>query len=392
MLGPAFGDRLDALLAADDAERAARYPGPDVSRQPVHTCYVPADRFGTHTRDEWRAGAIAALDEHGPLPGVDDELEQRVRDKLADEPVEDLRVDFEDGYGHRSDDDEDTAARAAGEALGRGPRTAFLGIRMKSLEASTRRRGMRTLDLVLESLLAFGSLPRGFRVTLPRVTSVAQVEAMVELCAALESTYSLSRLPFELQIEMPQAVLGADGTALVARMLHASAGRCVGLHYGTYDYSAALGVAAAWQSLAHPVADHAKDVLQVAAAQTRVPVCDGSSNVLPVGGREAVRAAWTMHAGLVRRSLERGIYQGWDLHPAQLPTRFAATFAFYREGAGAAAARLRAYLDRQDSGIADEPATARALAGYLLLGHACGALDEADLAGFAVATLVELTR
>ena len=319
---------------------------------------MPADRYAEHTVTQYRAAAIAALDEHGPLPGFDDTIDGLVRDKLAREPIEDLRIDFEDGYGVRRDDDEDETARASGTALGRSGATAFSGIRIKSLEGPTRRRGVRTLDLFLESLLAFGSLPPGFRVTLPKVTSVRQVAAMVEICAALESTYTLPRLRFELQVETPQAVLGADGTALIARMVHASAGRCAGLHYGTYDYSASLGVAAAWQSMAHPVADHAKAVMQVAAAGTGVPVSDGSTNVLPTGTREQVRAAWELHARLVRRSLEGGIYQGWDLHPAQLPTRFAATFAFYREGVDAAAARLRAYLDRREGGILDEPATA----------------------------------
>jgi hypothetical protein len=379
VLDPSFLDRLDALLGPDDAERAAAYPGPPVGRQPVHTVYVPADRFAAHTVAEWRAGALAALDEHGPLPVGDADLEARVRDKLADEPIEDLRVDFEDGYGGRPDDVEDEAARAAGVALGRGTATAFSGIRMKSLEGPTRRRGVRTLELVLEALLAYGSLPAGFRVTLPKVTSVRQVAAMVEICAALESVYTLPRLRFELQVEMPQAVLGMDGTALIARMVHASAGRCVGLHYGTYDYSAALGVGAAYQSMEHPVADHAKAVMQVAAAQTGVPVSDGSTNVLPVGPREAVRTAWALHARLVRRSLERGLYQGWDLHPAQLPTRYAATFAFFRDGMDEAARRLRAYLARQDSGVLDEPATARALAGFLHRGLVCGALDAEEV-------------
>ena len=281
----------------------------------------------------------------------------------------------------------DAAARAAGVALGRGPRTAFCGLRMKSLEAPTRRRGVRTVELLLESMLAYGSLPAGFRVTLPKVTSVAQIEAMVELCAALESEFGLSRLPFEIQVETPQAILGADGTALVARMLHASAGRCVGLHYGTYDYSAALRIAAGYQSMEHPVADHAKAVIQLAAAGTGVRISDGSTNVLPVGSRASIQAAWALHLRLVRRSLERGFYQGWDLHPAQLPSRFAATFAFFLEGRDAAVDRLRAYLSRAESGVLDEPATARALAGFLHRGVLCGALSDADLDGLPVARL-----
>jgi citrate lyase beta subunit len=161
-------------------------------------------------------------------------------------------------------------------------------------------------------------------------------------------------------------------------MIQAAAGRCAGLHYGTYDYSAAVGVAAAYQSMEHPVADHAKAVMQVAAAGTGVRLSDGSTNVLPVGDREAVRAAWDLHARLVRRSLERGFYQGWDLHPAQLPTRYAATYAFFQDGLAAAQQRLHAYLGRRASGVLDEPATARALAGFLLRGLDCGAYPGID--------------
>jgi len=373
---------VDAALAADDAERARRYPGPPPGRQPVHTVYVPADRMSPATVAEWGAGALAVLDAHGPLAEFAS-LEERIRGKLHAEPVEDLRVDAEDGYGSRPDDEEDRHVRAAARAVSailEGPAAPpFVGLRFKSLEPATRRRGLRTADLFLGTLLAAGPLPAGFRFTLPKVTSVAQVEAMVTVCAALEEGYGLSSLRFEIQVETPQAVLGADGRALVAPMITAAAGRCAGLHYGTYDYSAALGVAAAEQSLRHPVADHAKAVLQVAAAGTGVPVCDGSTNVLPVGEPSDVEAARRLHAGLVTRSLRRGFYQGWDLHPGQLPTRYAATFAFFREGLQEAADRLRRWLDRAESGLLDEPATARALAGYLVRGLDSGALDPAEV-------------
>jgi citrate lyase beta subunit len=383
--------RLDALLDADDLDRRRNYPGAAEARQPVHTVYVPADRFCAATPAAWGAAALETLDRHGPLAGlldgVDEETEARVRAKLAVEPVEDLRIDVEDGYGSPAGDVEDADVRAAANALARalseGHAPRFVGIRMKSLEMPTRHRGIRSLDLFLDTLLEWVPLPEGFRVTLPKVTSVRQVEAMVELCAELEDTHRLPGLRFELQVETPQAVLGADGTALVARMLHACAGRCAGLHYGTYDYSAALGVAAAHQSLEHPVADHAKAVMQVAAAGTGVPVCDGSTNVLPVGSTADVRAAWALHAGLVRRSLQRGLYQGWDLHPGQLPTRFAATFAFFQAGLPTAAERLRAYREHRSTGVLDEPATAAALSDFLRRAVHCGAATAAEVTALA---------
>jgi hypothetical protein len=166
-----------------------------------------------------------------------------------------------------------------------------------------------------------------------------------------------------------------------------------GLHYGTYDYSASLQVSAEYQSAAHPAADFAKEMMQVAAAGTGVQVADGSTNILPVGSPDDVRAAWRVHAGLVRRSLERAYYQGSDVHPGHLPTRFLANFAFYRERFPRAAQRLSDYVSNTDAGVQDAPATARALASYLCRGLACGALDEAELInstgldGSALATL-----
>jgi citrate lyase beta subunit len=371
---------LDDRLAAHDTFLRTRYPGERAGRQPVHTVYIPADRIGGFR--EWGAQALRALDECPPLP-FPAALADRVRAKLSTEPIEDLRVDFEDGYGVRDDDQEDAAVKAAVAVLAEGPRPPFLGIRIKSLEAATRRRGLRTLDLFL-SLYA-----EPFVVTLPKVSGPDQVTAMVAVCELLERGYGLAAgtLRFEIQIELPAAVLGADGTATVARLITAADGRCTGLHYGTYDYSAAAGVAAAYQAMDHPVADYAKAVIQAAAAGTGVRLSDGSTNIVPVGSDVAVHAAWALHHRLVRRSLERGFYQGWDLHPAQLPTRFAATYAFFADGTDAASTRLRRYLDRQSGGILDEPATARALAGYLLRGLDCGALDDV---GFTRAELTAL--
>ncbi len=234
-----------------------------------------------------------------------------------------------------------------------------------------------------------------FVTTLPKVTSVEQVEAMVYVCEQLEKDLGVAGLRFEIQVETPQSILGPDGSALVARMIHAADGRCSALHYGTYDYSAFCGIAAEYQSMAHPVADHAKLVMQAAAAGTGVRLSDGSTNILPAGDADAVRAGWRLHLDLVRRSLERGYYQGWDLHPAQLPTRYAATFAFYRSGLDRATTRLRNYVTRAGSAILDEPATARALADYLLRALHCGATDAAEVAeatGLSVDQLAEFAR
>jgi citrate lyase beta subunit len=396
-LAEGFFAAVDAQLANADRALTDLYPADPGTRQPVHTAYVPADVVRVDTPARWGGDALDLLDAAAPDPTtaaevtglgpvLDADVYRRTRSKLSAQPVEDLRVDFEDGYGHRSDAEEDAAASAAGRLLARllheagGP--SFAGIRFKSLEQATRRRGLRTLDLVLGSLLEAGPLPEGFVLTLPKVTSVAQVTAMTTVCHALEHAYGLpaGRLRFEIQVETPQAILAADGIATVAAMVHAAAGRCLGLHYGTYDYSAACGIAPAYQSMEHPVADHAKAVMQVAAAGTGVRLSDGSTNVLPVGPPGDVRNALALHARLVRRSLERGYYQGWDLHAGHLVTRYLATYAFYRAGFASVAGRLRNYLGRIEGGVLDEPATAQALASFVLRGLDCGALDEAEVA------------
>jgi citrate lyase beta subunit len=370
---------LDARLAPVDAARAAAYPGERSTRQPVHTCYVPADAVVPGLVTAWGERALAALDEHGLPdlgldPGLVEQVLPRVRAKLEREPVEDLRVDSEDGYRGPPDREDDDVRTAAATLAAEAALPPFWGTRAKSLEGPTRHRGVRSLDLFLGGLAGRGRAI----VTLPKVTAVEQVAAFLPVLDALEQAHGLG-LDLELQVETPQAVLGADGAATLAAMLHAGQGRVTGLHYGTYDYSASLGIAAAHQASDHPAADHAKATMQVAVAGTGARAVDGSTNVLPVGPRADVHRAWQLHAGLVRRALERGFYQGWDLHPAQLVTRYTATYAFFRAALPAAGARLAAYVSRVDGGVLDEPATAKALATVVLRGLDCGALDVAEV-------------
>ncbi|RFU20223.1 DUF6986 family protein [Geodermatophilus marinus] len=374
---------LDRRLAPVDAARAAAYPGERPGRQPVHTCYVPADAVVPGLAAAWGSAALAALDEHGPPDlGWDPELAgqvlPRVRAKLAAEPVEDLRVDVEDGYRRpreREDDDVRAAAAAVAADLRTGTAPPGVGIRAGSVEQATRRRGVRSLDLFLGGLAGVADR---VTVTLPKVSDPEQVRAFLPVLDALEAAHGLA-VDLEVQVETPQAVLSADGAVAVARLVHAAGPRLTGLHHGTYDYTAALGVAAAHQAPDHPAADLAKGLVQVAVAGTGARAVDGSTNVLPVGSRAQVQAAWRRHAGLVRRALERGLYQGWDLHPAQLVTRYAAGYAFFRAALPPAATRLAAYRGGPGAGVLDEPATARALAGVVLRGLDCGAVDDAEV-------------
>ncbi|MEO7374718.1 MAG: aldolase [Terrimesophilobacter sp.] len=397
---------IDGMLVETDRTLEKYYPGDDGSRQPVHTVYVPADRFTGDLVAEWGAKARAAANEHGGLeqlavllgypPELAAQVAARADAKLSLEPIEDIRLDFEDGFGDRGDDVEDAVATAAAKvvstAVASGTAPPFIGIRFKCFEAATRARGLRTLDLFITALAEAGELPAGLMLTLPKVSTVAQVQAMDFAVGRLEEVHGFQagRLRFEVQVETPQLILGPDGTSPLAQVPFAAPGRISGLHYGTYDYSASLEISAAYQSMEHPAADFAKQVMQLAVAGTGIRLSDGSTNVLPVG--EYTVDAWLLHGRLVRRSLERGFYQGWDMHPAQLATRFLATYAFYREGLASATLRLKNYVGNNQSGILDEPATARALARFVVRGVACGAVDALEVSAQTGISVPELRR
>ena len=385
---------IELRLQTTDRLLETVYPGDDGARQPVHSVYVPANVYSPELPTNWGAAATGAANAAGGIealalrlgiaPQFAALIAPRVERKLDSEPIEDLRLDFEDGYGDRGDETEDVdavrAAELVADAIIGGVAPPFIGIRFKSFEAPTRARGLRTLDLFVSTLVSRGELPAGLVLTLPKVSTVAQVEAMADATAALERVHSLppGRLRFEVQIETPQIILGADGRSAVAQIPLAAPGRVSALHYGTYDYSASLLIAPAYQSMEHPAADLAKGIMQLAVAGTGIRLSDGSTNIIPVGDR--ADDAWALHARLVRRSLERGFYQGWDLHAHQLVTRFVANYAFFLEGYSQAATRLRAYMDRIPGAVLDEPATARALASFLLRAVRCGAVPNTDAA------------
>lgn len=410
VLGAGFLAAADRALAATDDLLARSYPGDAGTRQPVHTVYVPADTFTPDLAADWGRQALAAVADGSPgslaslaravaPEGADDELvgavAQAVDRKLRTEPIEDLRLDFEDGFGDRGDREEDehavASARAVARAVLAGSAPPFLGIRFKSFEADTRARGLRTLDLFVSTLVREGGLreagaspdglPTGLVLTLPKVSTFEQVQVMVQACERLEDRLGLpaGRLRFEVQMETAPLLLGHDGRSPLPDVLHRTGGRVEALHYGTYDYSDSLQIAAQHQSMEHPAADFAKELMQVAVAGTGVRLSDGSTNVLPAGDAGQREEAWALHARLVRRSLERGYYQGWDLHPAQLLTRYLATYCFYAQGLPAAATRLFDYAHQVETEVLDEPATARALARFVHRGVVCGAVSDEQL-------------
>ncbi|POM24038.1 hypothetical protein BTM25_26650 [Actinomadura rubteroloni] len=391
---------LSARIESVRAEHAARFPGPAAGRQPVHTVYVPADRFSRSTPAEFGAEALRLLNTHTPGDGsfggafgLDPELagtvRQRVAAKLASEPVEDVRIDFEDGYGTRPDAEEDGHVAQVVEAVATAYEAKTLphywGLRVKSFSDGGHERAMRTLDVFLTALRdRLGRLPGGFTITFPKIISAEQVALFTEYLDGLEEALGLPSgiLRFEVQIETPGSVIDADGRSALRAIADAGQGRITAAHFGVFDYTAALGLPPQEQRLDHPACDFARHLMQVTLAGTGIRLSDGSSNVVPRNdGPDEVNQTWAVHAAHVRHSLTHGFYQGWDLHPAHLPSRYAAVYAFHLDGVDSVIGRVRAWHEQaaSGSGVLDEPATIRALTGRLRRAVDCGALDESVL-------------
>jgi citrate lyase beta subunit len=389
----------DSLTAAN-LEFARTHPGESGRRQPVHTVYGGAHLFSADTCSKLGELAQKALAEYAPdpgalalavgiPPGLAETVYQRVVEKLKREPVEDFRLDFEDGYGNRPDAEEDATADAAAREVAKGMAAGtlpqFLGIRIKPLNEELKARSIRTLDRFVTAVLKAtnGRLPDHFVVTLPKITVPEQVGALANVLAALGD------IPMEIMVETPQTIF------MLPRLIEEARGRCIGAHFGTYDYTASLGITAANQHMLHPACDFARSMMQTTLAGTGVALSDGATNIMPVGDRATVHRAWKLQYEHIRHSLDNAFYQGWDLHPAQLPIRYAAVFAFFLEGVDSASQRLRNFIDKAAQAtlvgdVFDDAATGQGLLNYFLRAINCGAIPEREAPGLTGLTLAEL--
>jgi citrate lyase beta subunit len=429
-----------------------RYPGPSAGRQPVHVVYGGAHLFRSGTAKRFGELALKSLDEYAPnfaafakavslpdaagLPDSPGAIEaiaksieadseaarrenraawlahtiyRRVREKLQREPVEDFRIDFEDGYGNRPDEEEDGHAVAAADEVSAGMNTgelaAFLGIRIKPLTEELRTRSIRTLDIFLTQLAlkSRGELPKHFCITLPKVALPDEVAALADICSRLEPMldFEAGALRIELMIETPQAIFNERGEANLLPLVSAARGRCVAVHFGPYDYTASLHIAATYQPIAHFASDFARAAMQVALAGTGIRLADGPTNIMPIPphrgtkdgaklstgqleeNRAAVHRGWKLHYENIRRSMANGYYQGWDLHPAQLPPRYAAVYSFFLENLDLSAERLRNFIEKAAQAtrvgqVFDDAAMAQGLLNYFVQATNCGALKPTE--------------
>lgn len=430
---------------------ARMFPGDSDQRQAVHTVYGGAQIFKADTASKLGTTALNSLIEYAPdfvmfakgigLPGneqlpnsaaqitalgkkVSKDLSaakkvneaawlaftiyDRVVEKLSREPVEDFRIDFEDGYGNRPNDEEDSHAAFTAKEVARGmiehSLPPFIGIRIKPFTEELKTRSIRTLDIFITTLVQStgGVLPPNFVVTLPKVVIPEQVNALVELFTVLESKNALpsGSLKLEIMIETPQSVFNARGESALPAFVAAARGRCVAAHFGVYDYTASNNITAAFQSMIHPACDFARTVMKVSLAGTGINISDGATNVMPVGphraekgknlspkqakeNRDVVHRVWRLNFEHVNHSLMNAYYQGWDLHPAQLPVRYAAVYAFFLQGLEEASVRLRTFVGKAAQATLigdtfDDAATGQGLLNFFLRGISCGAITEKE--------------
>lgn len=393
----------------------------------MHSVYGGAHLFKSDSAAKIGAVALSVLQEYAPdartfaaalglAPGeavLSETIRARVVEKLQREPVEDFRIDFEDGYGIRPDAEEDGHARSVAEEVAAGLRAGtlppFIGIRIKPMSRELHARSLRTLDLFVTTLTraAGKRLPSNFVVTIPKLMGPGHVSAAARACTALEHALGLRRgaIALELMIETPQSIIAADGSSPLRTLVAAGGGRVRGAHFGTYDYTALCGITASWQHMRHAACDFAKHMMQVALAQGGVWLSDGATNIMPIpphrarpdrpltdderrDNRGVVHRAWKLHFDDARHSLVNGFYQGWDLHPGQLPTRYAAVYAFFLSARPAATARLRNFVDKATQAtlvgdVFDDAATGQGLLNFFVRGLSSGALtlDEARETG-----------
>lgn len=415
-------------LQKANADFAARYPGESGLRQPVHTVYGGAHLFKSTTTQRLGELALRSLEQFAPdavtfakAIGLSDSLAEsiyeRVIEKLKREAVEDFRIDFEDGYGNRPDEEEDGHAASAATEVANGVEnrtlSPFIGIRIKPFTEELRERSFRTLDIFLTTLTekTKGVLPDNFVVTLPKVVTPEQVTALADLYDILEPALNLktNELKFELMIETTQSIINHNGESNLPLLLEASRGRCVSAHFGTYDYTASCSITAAHQHMAHPACDFAKQMMKVALAGTGVWLSDGATNIMPVAPHrgneltqeqinenlETVHRAWKLHFDHIQHSLANAYYQGWDLHPAQLPTRYAAVYSFFLESLDEAAERLKNFVSKAAQAtlvgdVFDDAATGQGLLNYFLRAINSGAITEEETIGLTTLTIDEL--
>lgn len=398
------------------------------NRNPVHVIYGGAHLFKSDTTQKLGKIALKTFETYAPdaksfgeIFGLNDELSntvfERVREKLMREPIEDLRVDFEDGYGFRLNEEEDSHAISASDemakALLNNTLPPFCGFRIKSFSHETYKRAIETLDLFLTNLLekTDAKLPENFVVTLPKVENETQIEVLAALLKEFENRFELEKnsLKLEILIETPNAIFNEKGKVPLGKFIKAADNRCIAAHFGAYDFTSSFGIAAEHQHLNHKLCDFARNVMQTSLAGTGVRLSDSVTTLLPIAihkgetlsqqqldeNNSAIKTAWREHFANVTNSMRNGFYQSWDLHPNQFVARYAAVYSFFISDSESSAKRLQGFLGKATQAITtgnrfDDAASANGLLNFFNRAFSCGAITADEIGTFTGLSIEEL--
>lgn len=411
---------LDRLSLSNLALRK-QYPGPSFEQQPIHTVYGGAHLFQSNTAVKLSELALKHFLTYAPsvsdlMDGLclDPRKEKQITlaydrtvQKLKGQAVADLRIDFEDGFGLRSDEEEDAFAQKVSRELWLGFQnqtlSQMIGIRIKSLSEENKNRAFRTLLLFLESYASFFEsqkpiLPNGFVITLPKVEIPEQVLALVEVLELIETQYHYPKIPIEIMIESTYAVINHEGKSNLRALYEASNGRCRGIHFGTYDYTSSANISANHQSMTHQACEFAKQMILMQFANVPVFLADGVTNIMPVPIHKGetlsqdqkfenhlqVYDAWMLSFQNINHSLKTGFYQGWDVHPGQISIRYFTQYLFFLDDLPKAQKRLSLFIQKATQAsrlgeVFDDAATAQGLLNFFLNAYACGAILLEDI-------------
>jgi citrate lyase beta subunit len=408
-------------LGKANAKLRQQYPGPSFEKQPIHTVYGGAHLFKSNTALKLSETALKHFLTYAPnveslMDGLclDPRKEKQVTlayertiQKLKNQGVEDLRIDFEDGFGLRSNEEEDRFAKQASQELYLGHQNQILspmiGIRIKSLSEETKARAFQTLWIFLESYASCFNgqrpiLPSGFVITLPKVEIPEQVKALVDLLALIEKEYNYPTMPIEIMIETTYAIINHEGKSNLRALYEAAQGRCRGIHFGTYDYSASANISASQQSMTHQACEFAKQMILMQFANVPVFLADGVTNIMPVPVHKGesltqgeifenhlqVYEAWRVSFQNISHSLRTGFYQGWDVHPGQISIRYLTQYLFFLDDLPKSQKRLSLFIQKATQAsrlgeVFDDAATAQGLLNYFMNAYHCGAILLEDV-------------
>ena len=438
-------ERLTEIYSKLNESDSSLIIDPSPLRTPVHVVYGGAQLFTAETPQKLGQIALKFLDIYAPdfsqfaqamwlrgadiLPNYEDaaadlefqfiEREEKLKRenfaawfaltvyrktiiKLRREPVEDFRIDFEDGYGFRADAEEDRHAISASDELAKNRDLPFCGFRIKSFQKETFKRSIRTLDLFLTNFLekTGGTLPENFVVTLPKIKRSEEVGILAELLDEFEKRNALAdgSIKIEIMIETPEAIVNETGEINLRNLVKAGNGRVASAHFGAFDYTAAFGISGTHQHLRHEACNFARQLMQISLAPLGIRLADSVTTELPIPihksenlsakelreNRSAVHTAWRKHFNNITHSLINGFYQSWDLHPAQLAARYAAVYSFFLESKDEQAKRLRTFIDKAAQAAAtgnifDDAASANGLLNFFGQALNCSAIDENEI-------------